>query len=267
MADVNVWHMTKSDKDIHSFLANGIRTDFGKRPSGGQQEGCYFWTQKKEVFNFADFHHVDKGLIIRVRQPEESISFENGWQHDFERNATMKWEIVKEATHTLCGKNLHIDFRIDDGYGTITRIMPSVDKRRRPAVTLDYEMRFEDREKHFIYSDSNFEDESDYTGFSQALSDALYESSPAYRRVYNERLKEAVTSGETHPLKYTGNKELPIAEIILAERQPDGSFKETTLLSEDTNKKICPVIQQQMDKKGGYTQLMQFYRQNLSGRR
>ncbi|MBQ4084761.1 MAG: hypothetical protein IJC30_03805 [Alphaproteobacteria bacterium] len=262
MADINVWHMTKTDESLDSFLKNGIRTDVGKRPAGGQEEGCYFFTTKEETFRYADFHHLEKSLIIRVRQPQESITREHGWQHDFERNASMKREIVDAATKTLCNKRVHIDFRINDGSGTITRIYPTKDSRQIKAIALDYEMRWEDKEKTFIYSDADFGDRSDHTGISQALSDELYVQSPEYRKIYNEHLQRTVSSGDSYALKYTGQKELPIAEIILVELQKDGSYKETTLFSENPEKKkeLCPLIQRLMDKQCGHQNLMQMYR-------
>lgn len=262
MTDINVWHMTKTDEVLDSFLKKGIRTDVGKRPAGGQEEGCYFFTTKEEAFNYADYHHVEKGLLIRVRQPQENITREQGWQHDFERNASMKREIVDAAMKSLCGKRVHIDFRINDGSGTITRIIPTKDSRQIKALALDYEMRWDDREKTLIYSDADFGDQSDHTGISQALSDELYAISPEYKKTYNDYLQRNVSSGDAYALKYTGKAELPISEVILVELQKDGSYKETTLFSETPEKKkeLCPLIQHLMDKQGGHQNLMQMYR-------
>lgn len=262
MTDINIWHMTKTDEHLNSFLEKGIRTDMGKRPAGGQSEGCYFWTTESEAFRYAEYHNVEKGLLIRVRQPQETITRENGWQHDFERNAMMKREIVDAAIKSLSGKRVHIDFRTDDNSGTITRITPTKDRRQIDALALDYEMRWEDKEGTLIYSDSDFNDASDHTGFSQALSDKLYAVSPEYRKTYNDRLKKTVTDGNSYALKYTGEKELPIAEIILVEQQENGSYKKTTLFSENPEKKkeLCPLIRHLMDRQGGHQNLMQMYR-------
>ncbi len=240
MQEVEFFHVARNVGTAVSFKHDGAMP-IGKGV-GGQSDGFYCSTNLQSakgiirfiskgvqiidddgIYELIEPFSPKGGLLVSVRVPLEDIKYPV-WQIDTETNSVLE-NLIAAHSDVAIGVGEFSFMNVPGKKETIRLLRQSgTNKFYFEAKYQNYLVTLDLKEPDLGNNNSNG------SGFIQALIDAMCQQSQKFLQEYNRLLRRCAINHKEHTaIKYTGKKSLPVSGLIWIKPDKEGNFTQKQL--------------------------------------
>ncbi|MGN0919656.1 MAG: hypothetical protein ACI4OR_02725 [Alphaproteobacteria bacterium] len=232
---ITLWHFAKDSQALKSFLNDGAKAiGIGK---GGQTNGFFVWNQKKGALshfkNFLYKEEAAEGVLVGVNIHVKDIGYPT-WQFDVE---------IAKALNPLLFKYKKEIAQIQDlAYTDCTGEHQTISKIRPTHLASAESCVFQFKINRSLTSLAIGNNNGIWgVDMFQAVIDHMCQN-PEFKKEYDTLLQEKVKKAEKLAVKYCGQENLPVDEIVYVHKNEQEIDKEQQLYTSSApkEKQVCP---------------------------